>query len=214
LYSVQNDFDNATNSNIVATFTGTGRFGVGVLSPLNTVHVNGGFRANSLAGVGNRALSTNASGDIIVNTSSTTKYWITNGYEFHSTHANFHEGDIAYVNSVSSTTKIYAVVHLPHQASVISVYFNYGDVSTTDNLRMRFVRIDNPGNFIDATLAEINSSGSASQIIQNTDGIISNPIIDNINYTYVLLVEPAIGSSWDSNKINIRNVRIAYTEQN
>jgi hypothetical protein len=80
---------------------------------------------------------------------------------------------------------------------------------------VRLLRVNTPGNFIQSTMSDITSSGTpGASSPALTDFTITDPVIDNTNSTYLIEVRPQPGTSWDSNRINIRNVRISYTLPN
>lgn len=214
LYNVTNDFTSTTLSDIIATFTASGRLGIGTTNPSVELHVDGTIRSDNLAGSGNRPVVANSSGDLIISSTPSTKYWAVNGYSFSSSHPNFNASSIAYINSTTSISFIVAPVNLPHNATVTSVAANFGDISTVSNIRIRLLRLANPGLNTNATLSEIISSGSGSTSQTISDFSITAPTIDNFAYTYMIFVQPASGDTWDFNRINIRNIRISYTQPN
>ena len=213
LYAVTNDFSSASTSDIVATFTSTGRFGIGTISPLTPLHVVGTIRNSDLAGTGTRPVVANSSGELQVSSAPVTKYWSANGFEFYSNSSVFNWGSIVY--NTSGTGSIRASFQLPHGALVTSVYYNYGDISTISNIRIRVLKLNIPGNFIAAVMSEFTSSGTpGSSSPTATDLTIVEPVIDHFGHTYLIEVSPQPGTSWDFNKINLRNVRIGYTLPN
>lgn len=211
LYNVTNDFVSSSTADIIATFTSTGRLGIGDISPATELEVNGTIRASTLAGIGDRPLVANSSGDIVVSSASTTQYWAVNGFSFNSSSSSFTFGSIAF--NTSGTTSLWAPVNLPHGATVTSFYINYGDISATADLNVRLLRINTPGQFVQSTMSDITSSGTpGASSPEITDFTIIDPVIDNLTSTYVIEVRPEPGTSWDLNRINIRNARISYTE--
>ena len=213
LYNVTNDFASAATSDIIATFTNTGRLGIGTINPQQPLHIIGTIRSSVLSGSGNRPVVANANGDLVVSAAPTTQYWAANGFAFNSSSSFFTFGSIAF--STAGTTSIWASINLPQGATVTSFYINYGDISTISNINVRLLRVNTPGNFIQSTMSDITSSGTpGASSPALTDFTITDPVIDNTNSTYLIEVRPQPGTSWDSNRINIRNVRISYTLPN
>lgn len=213
LYNVTNDFTTTTTSDIIATFTNTGRLGIGDISPATELEVNGTIRASNLSGSGNRPVVASSSGDLIVSTTPTTKYWSANGYAFNSSSSAFNLGSITY--NTSGSGSIWTSINLPQGAIVTSFYINYGDISTISDINVRLLRVNIPGNFIQSNMSEITSAGTpGASSPALTDFTIIDPVIDNTNSTYLIEVRPKPGTFWDGNRINIRNVRISYTLPN
>ena len=108
LYNVTDDFVAPTLSDVIATFTSSGRLGIGSTNPATELHVDGTIRSTDLSGTGNRPVLANSSGNLIVGSAPSTQYYSINGYSFRSSHPNFNESSIAYINSTTSTQFILA----------------------------------------------------------------------------------------------------------
>lgn len=105
----------------------------------------------------------------------------------------------------------YAPVELPHGATVTGVIFYYYDNSTCGGFSAEFARV----NLLSATVSYLASlpyedfNGVTIKTIGTTS--ITNPVIDNFNYAYVLRCRMQGFPRLNSNHMRIVGARIAYT---
>lgn len=214
LYYVTNDFSSSSISDVLATFTESGRLGIGTTSPQEELHVAGTIRSNDLAGTGERMVAANASGDLVVATPKT-EYLVLNGIDFR---GQLVTGVYAY--SLNEDETLWASVDLPHGAVVQSVYLQYSDNSSAEDLKFELRRYNVPdgghptyGGFTNMTFLQ--TTGQPGTALELTLNSISNPVIDNLNHTYAIALNDSPGHNWTGiSTNNVRIVRIAYTVPN
>lgn len=98
-----------------------------------------------------------------------------------------------------------APVNLPQDATVTEVTAHFYDADGTYDCQIRLVRqiIFSSSN---SDMASISTSTSSGQITLNTN-LITFPVIDNINYAYMLVFQTTEANSL----LGLYNVRITYT---
>lgn len=122
-------------------------------------------------------------------------------------------GDYGYITNPGVTTSLITPVHLPQGAVVTRVRFVVADTNATFNMQGQLYRTPNYTFNSRDILAVANSSGidtTPNNPVTLVDNSINNEIIDNLNYSYVLLFTTTTGSWPGNDSIGVRSAVIEY----
>ena len=201
------------SSAIRFTFTDLGNFGIGTFFPARELHVAGVIRSDHLTGSGNRRVVATSAGDLTISAAPIIEYCTRLGFDFYDDASTFVWGSNAF--HTSGTASIWATVDLPQSATVVSMYTNFSDFSSTSDIQVQLLRLDSPGNAIETIMSEVSSNGSTiGSTVELTDFSIVNPVVDNVNYSYAIRVWPEPGHVWLGSQLAIWKVRIGYALPN
>lgn len=176
---------------------GTGNVGIGIIAPSEKLEVAGAIKASeykfsapktyyySIPPTGFRGMGTVQGESLVTGTTA------------------------AFFNDFPTASNYMgAPVYLPHGATVVSVTLYCGDFSSSTNVRLRLEgHIHGTGGLF--VLANVESSGTPgdNSITTNT---ISDPVINNLNYDYMVWVQ-STNRSWPGGDLLLRSVLITYT---
>lgn len=207
LYSVTDDFLAPAFSDIVATFTSTGRLGIGTSGPARELEVRGTIRSEDLAGSGTRAVAANAAGDLVIDTTLVTRYWSATGLAFVAGRGDFPDSLNAFLTFGSD--RLRAHVSLPDGATITGFRATLIDNSPVGNLGVSLILRPLGSTPLILPIASVSTSNTPGRVVLTEDEILE-PVVNNQLYAYTLDIFPS--DMWLGSSLQFENVRIEYTE--
>ena len=205
--------DDFSSSEYKFSFHKDGRLGINNSNPIEALHVSGTIRSSDLAGTGTRAVSANASGNLIIDSSPKIQYQSLNTSIFNARTPPGLPAENAYVHSqflagASGSVIFDGSLILPHGAVINKMKVFFIDNTSSSNITFKLSRNSNEFN-VSTPIATFISSGASSDYRSlETSGDL-NHTVNNISNSYVVSIN---STNWQAaNLMLVTGVLVTYT---
>ncbi len=202
------------------TIANDGNVGIGIVAPLEKLHVVGNIRSSNLAGVGVRNVYADANGTITDATQA--RSVVISPMSFQrmnvSTSGTFMAWDV-YGDchmSVGATDRLIAPIILPVGAIITGVTFYYTDTSPTSNFKMELLKSPTTMgiNTSITSLFQNTTNANTFDISSNTSGVLNETVTAGNYYYFTIIITDVAGTNFSSpwaTYMSVKGINVTYT---
>lgn len=197
-----------------------GNVGIGIISPLEKLHVVGNIRSSNLTGSGVRNVYADANGTLI--DAAQSRSVVISPMSFQRMNLNTAGTFSAWgiygdcQMSVGATDRLIAPIILPVGAIITGVTFNYTDTSPTSNFKVNLMKTPTTTviNTSIATLFQNTVNANTYDISNISSGLLNEPVLANYYYFFTVVITDVAGTSFSSpwaTYMSVKGINVNYT---